>query len=480
MKKLKKIIKLSTLTIGLSMLISGISTFAMELDGEGSAGNNAGVRSELSIQEKIRLRENRENAIVREQMMRGKDERYARFYADLIVDYGYKERLADKMASDYLDLITRRGMSEIRARGYMLICLNQYYNGIEVYFNLDEKIMSSIYDEEPEDDELDEYESNYLEHGKAYADIAAQTSDVEECIEKYNEGESMICINHIARMNAISSFHSMYGGYEGWREAELYERELMAGRSDAYATCYAYLMIVYDGMTDGEARRRAEIFEERVRENGSNASYFMDIEYYMTLRVSRGMSKGKATIQAERYARDFSRSDYEAYIYAEGKTVDIDYIRRGEDLYEAKLRDYDNDPDFSQERFEWFRASALYYAILINERGIDINSAEVLINIYMDKLKETRNSDYSDYYTMLAYYGAGYDVREIWRVFETNVREGKSLLYSYVFAYATVVMRLNGQYADMLAMRVEMPFRYNQEGFKDGIRSIWGMYNAKR
>lgn len=458
MNNLKNIIKISTCALGLSAMLLGISAMAMESVNYIDASVGIGQEN-LS---EFNSRKTEKAAICGKQLISGKSEHYASCYAKLIVDYGFKEVLAQLLASKYVEQLTL-SKSEDYAKGYIISMICAYSNR-EYLYNSDDTIAANI-EEQRLEYVAKEYEENMKEYkNDKYVEFLVKLNNekyAEECYRKYKEGLSELCIDCFIKL--VNEFEDI-DTRMAWHRAKLYEKLVRSGKEKAYAYSYVYLLSKVVGIDEEQARKRAEIME-KVAENKKNI-LVSAAGYYSYLVYNRGLSKMKACVRMRNYDDTTGSGDYYAYAAQRGlkelsglkHTVDEGAEVYREEHIKRKCKELEQD-------------YVLYYTILLTERNIEKREAIRLANIYSEVIKGVRNDRYADYYTMLSHYGYGQCLESMREIFVKKVREKRSLDYAYVYAYSIVIMKLNEEKADMVARESELFYR-NREDFNDGISII--------
>ncbi len=510
MINISKLIKISTCSVALSAMITGLSTMATE--------NAAGPQENSSMQVEI---SDVEGQLYQKALDLKKNEIYAKHFAMLVSRFNVEEEKAHRRADiyekaigeghnanfsyKYAELISE-GIDEHTADIESMIydekleefksqMCAEYYAMLKTRYNIKgekAKRIALLYEQEAKSrkdkvyaseyvllrnimnlDERDarlmaeEYSQkarsgkdlDYLEYyillnkvfkigekeakrrAKIYYDRLKKLND--EYFNKSTENSSQSgssqseygFINGIMRTERLKEKIKIYnifnvsnsiGGYLDRsfvkKEAQIYEQELFAGRTEEYAAMYAFLTIA-SKQPEKKVREAVDIYMEKRKERLEKK----DALYYSYLIVERKLDKSQAKLNLEQYMSMISEGKPEGYAHEYAFA-----ITNGLDKYEAgqKARIYMKEIEDGRGHLY-----ASYYASLLSEHKIDDDLARKMANDYMIERKE-RNHGYAAKYVSLVnedHIKKNY-ARIIARIYEREKDNGMSDIYSNCYA----------------------------------------------
>ena len=326
----------------------------------------------------------------------GLSEQMARTYTEIY----YKERSinkSDEYSRFYIELLIK-GIEAERAKSYYYIYTKERNDGRSKEYA--ERYIELLQEKDLSEDkirkELELYETGLLEgkekeYMKAYAGFVVEEGMNEEKAE---------CVSMI------------------------YNMEIGKGKSREYA--YHYSLLLYDGIGQEEAEKRACIYEYEVGYEQKGNSY---ASYYAELVVCEGLDKSIANARAELYSKqmDLGKGQLYSNYFTElviGRGINEEIASKQTEIYISKLREGKcqayadcyailkaEEPDMSEERADKVARIynqriiageqdyvAFYYA---NACASNVRITDSHIKTYKELMKKFKNHAYAEYCTHL-------------------------------------------------------------------------------
>ncbi len=309
---LRKMIKISTCVLGLSVMIVGFNTFATE-NGENdlellSSSDSSGLNQAESLKENV----------IDSKIDEGESEIYSKYYAHLLIDCNVSEENAKKIAELYESYI-KKNKSELYADYCSRLVIERKEN-IRVAEKLAEKYEKNI--KSSKDIEYSNY-SAYLSNCVGIKKL--KKTDVLHIYEKKKiQGHSDIYSRYFSSFMDNSSLCEEEIDKKCRIYEEIYNQQIISGKGKHYAEHYADL-IAKGKVSKEEADSRATIYERELS-SGNSELYS---EYYAKLIVNENKDERSARIQAKGYLNiieHFFNLDLDSYMLNSKKKEKTEYI----------------------------------------------------------------------------------------------------------------------------------------------------------
>lgn len=237
--------------------------------------------------------------------------------------------------------------------------------------------------------------------------------------------------------------------------AAIAEKEVLSGRSNIYA--FHYVDLIADGVSENEARKRAEMFEKEKGRVGKSDIY---VRIYTGL-IFKGMDNDKARRQAEIAEREvLAQNSYDYSIYY------AELILSGLNANQAEKRAKEFEQMIRAGKSETY---ARFYSEL-KVRGTYIYDIERQVAIAENEVAKGRSNDYAFYYSELIMGGLSEGLaRERAEESERKSEEGESFSEFYAESMKQGIGEAAARRQAMIA----------NEKFKEGYRKEVALYYAE-
>ena len=313
-----------------------------------------------------------------------KSEIYAEYYSNLVVYKGTDESLAKKQSEEY-ERIIEEGKSEIYAN---------YYANLRARVDIAEdrlRDQAKEYEKIKREGKNDYYAHCYI---RLKVNEKMEESKARTCAEIFeqileNEHRSWAYADYYAQMVVDRKINQE----DARKMAEIFEESLLKDqKSWEYADYYTYLIFIRK-IDKKLVSKQAAIFEETLMHEGRSweySSYYANLradDYANEIRIRERAKIFENTLINEKKSWEYA--DYYASLKMnlcekESKLRTMSEIYEKVKVTEGKSKEYSE-----------------YYSQLVVDRGIDERQARKQAEIYEIKLKESKDSLFSDTYAQI-------------------------------------------------------------------------------